>query len=1494
MPRSTYTRSGTRRLGDYYQDLIACEVLIDWLEHSERYVWVRVEGDESKFLDDVEAMRSDGRLLVKQVKFSTDPEGENDPLTWEKLLAEPPGKSNRKRMSLLEKWATSWRELFANSQLVEASVVSNRIAGPDLQATLNATTGLVDFDRTDNEVRTEIVRQLGGAEAARQFFEQFRFSLNEPSLKDLEGSLRRRFGRLGGTETGWLSLLSEVRFWVSHNYEPPPDGRIKLSDVMRAARWHALQSLPQRFTVPPDYELPSEEFHINLRNALLSTGNGCHVITASPGVGKSTYTSHLYDQLKEQGTPVIRHHYYLSQDDQTGVVRLAHMRAAESLMFDLNHDYAKALGTHAGDNPVGSNLREWLIAAGSFYSKERKRLIVIVDGLDHVWRDTQSVDELAKLLNFMLPAPEGVMVLLATQPVDDSQLPSVVLKYAPRETWSRLPLMDQRAVVAWLHHHESELLSPAVSAMVSNEGHLPEFQFQRLGEALYEKSSGHPLHLRYTLKSLQERDQLITVENIERLPGCAHDDIRDYYRELWRVLRDDSRGILHLLAANRFAWPKRGIFECLSPDGTGYSALNNSLRQVEHLLTDDGTGLTPFHASLLAFIEALPEHADYRTAMRRNALSWLRRDAPDYARWAHEWMLEADLGDDRTLRDGPSREWLIQSIASRYPRGQMLNILSRSIWCSLQAEDLPRAIEVGLLHDYCFRAFQYEAEFFEQLLFAQLAVAEDEQLRRRLRARIERLTESEISILAEHEAGEGNLSFGDECLDELARQTRAEPGETHLEWIAQAEAIIEVAAFLDEVNPARVIDFVVRNRDSADVANMLNTFAFRLRTTKNGLRFKRTLALKPIESEEFNLEITAEERSYILHHAVWLALEEGFSLDDEVRQPENTGDPHCVIYAAIRKPEDFTPIPARLPNVQMFASKRSSPTGPSRLEKDLFYSCLSGFLANHLWGMGQLNAEWIATVGHATKTARCLQWLDTAALRVGESIKAGQAPSFGLLYAELKNLEDPLKSDAYNTEAMGLRNSIARALKHFALDLLSAAVAIEGKAEISKSDLELAFASGYCYWDGWMKEYIKRRRCWLSEEAFSWLLQSQTEHLETTIEQFPERTSTYGLLASVAALHGREAEARGFINNAASNAVAHGNHKDVLFFHVLHSVRTCHLAGIIEAREWLLRLATPIAHAGEFTDGDETGNLPSELAEILLDVAPDRFPAYYAWLCDREDSYDALHAFNSFIKTADFSSPLNLAIAATTLDAGSLKLLSERARQDSGAQAAVGFVQEVIGEKGLEQSLREEPRSGNDRFERKPSPVPPGDYQPENFEAYLSELEANEHIWKEDAVEEWINYWLAEKRDEAVFSAVERAVARGVELRDYDRIFELALSLYGRERAYPWLVKAHTEQRGWNRYYSGDEKTNRRWGYIDRLYPERWFDFIKQTLQKENGAAPWQDLYLDSSRAARLIEFCVRLNKLEVARETTKRFVNGSLELVELLRLPEPAWKNET
>ena len=90
--RQRRTRTGARRSGDDYQDLVAAKALLRILKHPSRYLWVKFEDREAGTLDDVLVLRTDDVVEASQVKFSTDALRPGDPLTWEKLLRQPEGK----------------------------------------------------------------------------------------------------------------------------------------------------------------------------------------------------------------------------------------------------------------------------------------------------------------------------------------------------------------------------------------------------------------------------------------------------------------------------------------------------------------------------------------------------------------------------------------------------------------------------------------------------------------------------------------------------------------------------------------------------------------------------------------------------------------------------------------------------------------------------------------------------------------------------------------------------------------------------------------------------------------------------------------------------------------------------------------------------------------------------------------------------------------------------------------------------------------------------------------------------------------------------------------------------------------------------------------------------------------------------------------------------------------------------------------------------------
>ena len=161
------TRSGVRRRGDEYQDGVALEIMVDWLEHTDRYQWMQVEANDRGALDDVVAFDTRNVLHVWQVKHAAHPDSPDDAYTWDTLLTHSEGRRGRTTHSLLQKWAQSLERLQREYTEVDACVTSNRGAAPDLQAALSPQ-GLVDFDAiADEQARRAIASQLGSEAQAR-------------------------------------------------------------------------------------------------------------------------------------------------------------------------------------------------------------------------------------------------------------------------------------------------------------------------------------------------------------------------------------------------------------------------------------------------------------------------------------------------------------------------------------------------------------------------------------------------------------------------------------------------------------------------------------------------------------------------------------------------------------------------------------------------------------------------------------------------------------------------------------------------------------------------------------------------------------------------------------------------------------------------------------------------------------------------------------------------------------------------------------------------------------------------------------------------------------------------------------------------------------------------------------------------------------------------------------------------------------------------------
>jgi hypothetical protein len=243
-----FTRSGARRAGDDYQDIVAIGFFLDWLEKPDAFVSMTVEDEESGVLDDIRKERSDGVVELVQVKFATAPDDPDSEWEWDTLLNERDSKRSpgKKLPSLLARWAQSFFDVQAGGKKVEAFVLTNRLPMTELGTAIQ--NERLSLNRISKKtIRSEIIRQLGGEAKAVEFFAATRFQFNQPGLDTLQARYEQRFHRRGGEQLGWLNLKDELRHWVRDKNRPSAGGIIV--DGLRGPRTVANWFSPKKCNV---------------------------------------------------------------------------------------------------------------------------------------------------------------------------------------------------------------------------------------------------------------------------------------------------------------------------------------------------------------------------------------------------------------------------------------------------------------------------------------------------------------------------------------------------------------------------------------------------------------------------------------------------------------------------------------------------------------------------------------------------------------------------------------------------------------------------------------------------------------------------------------------------------------------------------------------------------------------------------------------------------------------------------------------------------------------------------------------------------------------------------------------------------------------------------------------------------------------------------------------------------------------------------------------
>ncbi|MBR0641597.1 NACHT domain-containing protein [Plastoroseomonas hellenica] len=1460
MTESAFNPTQITRAGFEYQDLLGIQFLIEAYQNPDVYEWIAldsdspVDGQALGGLDDIVALRrGDQTLVLRQVKFTVDPDRPDLELSIDWLLKRRPrGKSNLKR------WSERLLEARRMGTPVDAALLTNRRPGEGLSAAIIANRLHPENLSADDWAR--VVAEIGPEPDARAFFEAFRLEHSQPQMGGLETSLRNSVVPDYTDDDGWRRLREAVRYWSISVNKPRPGGRIHHEDLQRLLSTRRPQPLSQDFRVPDGYVPPDEVFHQDFVG--ICERPGVVVLTGPPGRGKSTYLSHLVWIMSEASRPVVRHHYFLSLSE--GEERSRFVDAAYSLVHQLTRLYPEL---EVRLEARADKLREWLTEAGRLALASGRTLAIVVDGLDHVWRDTRDDRQINHLFNSLLPVPPGVTLVVGTQPVADGHLPHRLVASVPRGDWRHLPGMTPTAIRQWLERQADggRLKLPVVWAR-SNA-------LTEIAEAFSDITAGHPLHLVYSLEALLQGGDAVLPQDVRALPPCPNGDIRLYYAALWAALSMEARELAHLMAIAGFPWPPNGVIECL-----GGSGFITAWAEIAHLTTTRRSGTLPFHESLVAWVRDLPDHPDAAQRLLPRIVAWLEsREVDDGWRWAWLWIMQARTGRPGDLVALPSREWLLDALCRGRPVRAAERILDAAERAAFAGSAYPRVVELRGLRSRLVNGVRFQIQEFAPFLEAALQLSGDrlgkngliEDIRATASnellaaARLFRTQENDVSRLVLDELNarlEHHVKYGD-------RWDRTGDGLPRL--------VVATAANVTGVKDAAVVGYV--GQYGPDGGPMLEAFTDELTMQGN---FGRLAALANLP------ELTRELRSIVAVAVIRLGITEG--IDFRLRPDLSVAFEHplgtCLTAVTRGVPGRAAPaLPSAEPDLTKKYASRSFL--PEYLHFRFFEVAALDLVAAGAYSIRPLpvteDRPWLRDA---------ISWLEGRAITAAGLMRRGKCPGFDWIAKAFRDLPEPAGSGfEERQDEASLRSALGRIGAD--LELLRRAAGLEEGLSATtldadaRRDVKAAAAS----------EYLGDRGIRLLKPELAALhVARELEGLRRKPTQFDERGNRCLALTRFSLTYGLRKEAAKALRHVANYMLAYGWHKDMTIFDVLYAVEACLDASIPEARAWLAELAPSLMSITEITDGDETNHAQGHFVGILAKHLPEWLPDLIEDAARASDWHDLDEGFTAALTAVSPTSKIGRAVVATLAFGSELQVLKKRAAAgDQGCAQALAEQLVVTGGMPVRSYRRDGPVSDS----REPAMVNPdglwlGEYPPDQLIEFLEELDGYgaDFDLRDATLDGWLLHWERMGRGPDAIASLERLTRSGLHYpveRGLDLACEIALRVLGRDAAYALFVHAHVVRSGWSTWWSNRSESRHRLRRVAELFPERWEDFLIQTSGRDderlhnNWLAVGRDLW---------VEFFLLVGQRDLATRVARAVLDSYLQELADQPIPPVPW----
>ena len=1428
-------------MGYEYQTLQGVNLLAEWLDSPTRYTKMVFEADKDEngtpeVLDDIVCERSGGIRDYWQIKFTPSPQKEDNHLTWD-LLLEKKGKTERSR-SILKKLSDALSSVPAD-KLGRTILLTNKLPDRLMEDCIECEK--IDFLKIDPTNQQKIVNELGGQEKAMLLFSKLEIQHSKYDYHTLNQHVRSKLHK-HSDGAGIECLLNCSREWVMFKDNPSKNGWIYLENVREILSSKRPTPITDIFSIPDQYCLPNDEFHEDLTDQIRLSPGEVITLTGNPGMGKSTYLSFLCKTLDDFEIPLIRHHYFLNVDDTT-CDRSSPRIVAESFLDQISRNHKET----GADISRPEKLKVAIKKCAEYYKSKSKPFVVLIDGLDHVWRNNaKDKSPLDETFSQLLPVVDNMVLLVGTQSVDKEQLPEVLLDFSPKEAWAWLPEMSESSIHKFIKYQlENDILH-----LNCHENHYEDMVRKAANELLC-LTRGYPLHVIYSTKYLAKNNKQPTIWEIKELPPCSDNNIETYYNNLWHILTYKQKDALTLCAGFEFSWPHNALSTVVN-DSTNHAP---SVNAISHMLSEDISGVRPFHESLIIYIKNKREYPKQIRALLPKVREWLDTKASKHLKDAWLWSTIARAGDSSCLRQGVTRDWVLDHIIEGMPVETCVRLLSEAETYAFDKLNFSEAYKHSALKARLINGPTFQTWDAPNLELLSLVASTEQSLNQEISAQ-NRYSPKALAILAivlwHKKNHEQAALMAKKAIDSYKTQQAVE---------ADTTLIIKAGVLTDTLN----YDEIFENNNFSNWSDgHINAFKYAC-ISKNDMNLlgRARVALPKSSHHAAGLELAAIRTSII-------------------EEADITARPEYTLFTSqklsrlldILTSKEYCHVNVNYP----------APNLPSTFVTD-------GSISYHYWFFSSL----------CTRLEACgdFSWLQVQAKKdiadisihfnllnkladiIAEKIISGDSLSFDFMCTLFPH-ESVLSSKKHEARVADI------ALKKAWIEISADCHLLTTSSPISCQGLNAVLQYGLFRTD-WLRTWYRDQGIkLLDDEAMVKLVNMEFIRQTTQLEETIEYSNSNLELAEIAYRHADLALFAKCLRKTWDFVLGYGHYKDHAACDVLRAIKYLSSALPDEAIGLLEKISPIIFNISNFTFESDVDDPEYNMASLLSTLNPQTVASIYNQQLQDGEWANSDETMLQLIEHSDFSKPIVKNLFLTGLHPSCNELLQKQI--DLGGESAKRIAQNVGELLGIKPDNVPEMNNSLNAYLEKIN-IHPSKYPPKKLKELtetLSEKYGAREFWKV-----WYQFWLKNGKETELLENLLPIVSSITDFCDdrcylVDYLFKSQKKLNGKRKAFDLLVKAHKVMNGWTDGSESIDNSLKRLKIVAQTYPKRIDKFIDLTTMQTNS---WRDKYGKLAIPGhKLVYLLAESGRTSEALDLTKAMVDSLVVCIRNLPLKKPKW----